>query len=131
MRQLFLALNYLNCNNIIHRDIKCDNVIIEPSENTIKLIDFGTATFFFQKSIKALVGTPAYTAPEVFDRSYGNEIDVWSCGVMLYRLISGSLPFEGSADGMGEIVKKTPLKFSGSIWKKVSPQCKNLIEAML
>ena len=85
---------YLREKRVMHRDIKCENFLIQPKSKIVKLIDFGIAQKYEEKSkvFKAATGTPRYMAPEVLNKNYSYEIDVWSCGVMLYRLVCGNFP---------------------------------------
>lgn len=87
----------------MHRDIKCDNIIFSDENCTqIKLIDFGNSAHKRPgKFLKDLTGTALYMAPEVINRKYNEKCDVWSIGVMLYRMISGHYPFHG------EIISET------------------------
>jgi len=64
----------------------------------IKLIDFGGSKFLKRgrnQALKTLVGTPLYIAPEVLNSQYNNKCDIWSCGVIMYMLLSGTAPFPG------------------------------------
>lgn len=96
IRQILKTLIYLNHKNIIHRDIKLENIIFERSISTIKIIDFGIA---FQTKDKEKmtnrVGTPFYMAPEVWTKCYDEKCDIWSLGVVMYALMTLSLPFKG------------------------------------
>ena len=77
---------------IVHRDIKPENVLIDKESNdTLKIIDFGTATEFNpNKLLKETHGTSYYIAPEVLKRNgYNQNCDVWSIGVILYILLTG------------------------------------------
>ena len=106
--QLFSGLCYLHANNIVHRDLKLENILIseidrdkETNKNLfwIKIIDFGTAKIFEKnKSEKAVVGSSYYIAPEVLQKHYNEKCDTWSAGVILYMLIVGRAPFDGKDD---------------------------------
>ena len=106
--QLFSGLCYLHANNIVHRDLKLENIIISEIERDketnknlfwIKIIDFGTAKIFEKnKSEKAVVGSSYYIAPEVLQKHYNEKCDTWSAGVILYMLIVGRAPFDGKDD---------------------------------
>ena len=81
---------------VIHRDLKPENFLFENGreDSALKAIDFGLSVFFLPgERLSEIVGSPFYMAPEVFKRSYGPEIDVWSAGVILYILLSGVPPF--------------------------------------
>ncbi len=106
--QVFSGLSYLHENNILHRDLKLENIMISDIEkdlNTkedyfwIKIIDFGTAKIFKRNKIeKAVVGSSYYIAPEVLKQKYNEKCDTWSVGVILYMLIVGRAPFDGKND---------------------------------
>ena len=95
MRSLFQAVNHAHAQNIVHRDIKPDNIMI-TSNDTVRLIDFGLAANSANKrGLTEIAGTPYYMAPEVIQGAYGKQSDLWSLGVILYTLVSGYLPFQG------------------------------------
>ena len=106
-KQILSGLAYLHSHNIVHRDLKLENILISDTEISnkqeklfdIKIIDFGTAKIFDpnQKN-KAIVGSSLYIAPEVLEKKYGQECDLWSAGVILYMFIVGHAPFEGATD---------------------------------
>ena len=106
--QVFSGLYYLHSKNIVHRDLKLENILIseiEKNKNTnekyfwVKIIDFGTAKIFEKnKNEKALVGSSYYIAPEVLHKNYNEKCDTWSIGVILYMLIVGRAPFDGQND---------------------------------
>jgi serine/threonine protein kinase len=98
MKQLLSALAYLHSMNIVHRDIKLDNIVAlsEDSDGfiSIKIIDFGTATKVSAFRTKGKIcGTRSYMAPEVFQGKVNVKSDVWSSGVFLYLLFMGKFPF--------------------------------------
>ena len=106
--QVFSGLYYLHSKNIVHRDLKLENILIsemEPDKKTnkkyfwIKIIDFGTAKIFEKnKNEKTVIGSSYYIAPEVLQKNYNEKCDTWSAGVILYMLIVGRAPFDGKND---------------------------------
>ena len=106
--QIFSALNYLHSNNIMHRDLKLENILISKIETNpsskmqyfwIKLIDFGAAKFTSKNTMeRTVVGSSYYIAPEVLIRKYNEKCDTWSAGIMLYMFIVGHAPFDGVED---------------------------------
>lgn len=97
MEKLLRAITHCHENEICHRDIKPDNILIDKTDN-VKVIDFGLSKYF-DKNISTLesrVGTPAYMAPEVvMGKTYDNKCDVWALGVTMYQLLTGQVPFLG------------------------------------
>jgi len=141
-KQILSGLSYLHSKNIVHRDLKLENILISDKEYVpmtkeeyldIKIIDFGNATHF-EKSIKnkTIVGSSYYIAPEIFMKKSGKESDLWSAGVILYMLIVGCAPFEGESDKKILLnIKKGMYDKTISRWKNASNEVKDLIEQLL
>ena len=141
-RQILSGLAYLHSNNIIHRDLKLENILIKEIEKSketnedlfvLKIIDFGTAKIFDKtKKVKAIVGSSYYIAPEVLNKKYNNECDLWSAGVILYMFIVGHAPFDGKNDKeIMEKVKKGNFLKNEERWIKASNEVKDLINKLL
>ena len=116
MFQLISAVCYCHERNIVHRDLKPENILLDNKSKdkvSIKVIDFGTAQAFSSKSnLRTTAGTAYYIAPEVLMKNYNEKCDIWSCGVMLYILLSGTPPFNGQTDeDIIRAVKKTKFTF--------------------
>lgn len=103
-KELMGVMSYTHSCNIMHRDLKPENILLDLVEGcnqkySIKVIDWGTAEIYSKnKKLDEIVGTPYYIAPEVLNESYDEACDVWSCGVILYILLTGEPPFGGESD---------------------------------
>lgn len=96
-KQLIDAYRSLYENNIVHRDIKTDNILIK--ENVIKLADFGfSKTLKYQDDLmQTSLGSPLYMAPEVLNNDvYSSKADLWSCAIILYQMLFGHTPYNTS-----------------------------------
>ncbi|KAM9709283.1 peripheral plasma membrane protein CASK isoform 18-T18 [Menidia menidia] len=136
MRQILEALRYCHDNNIIHRDVKPHCVLLASKENSapVKLGGFGVAIQLGESGLVAggRVGTPHFMAPEVVKREpYGKPVDVWGCGVILFILLSGCLPFYGTKDRLFEAICKGKYKMNPRQWGHISESAKDLVRRML
>ena len=136
MYQLLSAVFYCHNQNIIHRDLKPENILIESEERdgtlNIKVIDFGTAKLFDKnKSENKVIGSAYYIAPEVLNCKYNEKCDIWSCGVIMYILLTGRPPFGGNDDEILERIQKGKFDLSSDPWPKISNEAKDLIRHML
>ena len=95
-QQIISGVEYMHRLNIVHRDLKPENLLLDHEHN-IKIVDFGLSNTFTEgETLKTACGSPCYAAPEMIaGRKYiGTQVDSWSCGIIMFALICGFLPFE-------------------------------------
>ena len=99
-KQVAESVHYLHSQNIVHRDIKTDNILIDQGTKAIKLIDFGFSVILSNAytRLKIFCGTPSYMSPEITRKvEYdGKPVDMWALGVLLYLMVTGTNPFKGT-----------------------------------
>jgi len=134
-KQIVSGIAYCHEINIVHRDIKPDNIIFvdEKEDSNVKIIDFGLGRSFDKiLSMKTRVGTCDYMSPEVLKGEYNEKCDVWSLGVLLYILISGRPPFKGDTETITmKKITEGKFEFKWEGWGIISNECKKLISDML
>ena len=137
MYQLFSAVNYCHKMHIVHRDLKPENILIVSKEQDlfpiIKVCDFGTSKIFEKGKIeRKLVGSSYYIAPEVLKKKYNEKCDLWSCGVIMYILLSARPPFPGEDDN--EIMERVIIgeyDLESPPFNKLSKNALDLIKKLL
>ena len=136
MEQLLLSVDFMHQKNIVHRDLKPENILIENKKDgliRIKICDFGTAKIYEKnKTERQIVGSTYYIAPEVQDKNYNKECDLWSIGVIIYILLAGRPPFQGVTDQeVIEKIKLGKLDLQKPPFEKISEEALNLLKALL
>ncbi|CAH8500593.1 unnamed protein product [Schistosoma curassoni] len=156
LRQILEAIHYCHENNIIHRDLKPHCVVLASKENSapVKLGGFGLAIhlnldtnqvngdspitvdqeiFVSLRSAQCgRIGTPHYMAPEMIRHEpYGKAVDAWSCGVLLFLLLSGSLPFYGTRDVLFTQIVSGRYHRQPQVWNMISPEARDLVSRLL
>ena len=144
-KQIVSAIHYCHSQGIAHRDLKMENVLFlyKTQDSPIKIIDFGLSEsvqivnhkdLLENKNINMTgsVGTPHYISPEVLQGKYNQKCDIWSAGVILYAILSGSFPFDGNTDKeIYKCILKKKYDFKDEEWKNISEEAKDLIKHML
>ncbi|XP_050410961.1 serine/threonine-protein kinase BRSK2 isoform X1 [Patella vulgata] len=129
-RQIISALDFCHSHNICHRDLKPENLLLDE-KNNIRVADFGMASLQVEGSmLETSCGSPHYACPEVIrgEKYDGRKADVWSCGVILYALLVGALPFDD--DNLRQLLEKVK-KGVFHIPHFVPPDCQNLLRGMV
>jgi calcium-dependent protein kinase len=140
-KQALGAVSYLHKLKICHRDMKPENLMLarktdDLKTTQLKLLDFGTAKCFASHPMYTKVCTLHYVAPEVLKNKiceYTEKVDIWSCGVMLYFMLCGWVPFHHADDiALMKLVKKAKYVFIPSdVWDEVSQDAKNHVSALM
>ncbi|XP_055087344.1 serine/threonine-protein kinase D1 isoform X2 [Periophthalmus magnuspinnatus] len=132
--QILVALRHLHFKNIVHCDLKPENVLLASADPfpQVKLCDFGFARIIGEKSFRrSVVGTPAYLAPEVLrNKGYNRSLDMWSVGVIVYVSLSGTFPFNEDED-INDQIQNAAFMYPPQPWKKVSQEAIDLISNLL
>ncbi|KAM6969363.1 serine/threonine-protein kinase D1 isoform 1-T1 [Tautogolabrus adspersus] len=132
--QILVALRHLHFKNIVHCDLKPENVLLASADSfpQVKLCDFGFARIIGEKSFRrSVVGTPAYLAPEVLrNKGYNRSLDMWSVGVIIYVSLSGTFPFNEDED-INDQIQNAAFMYPPHPWKKVSNEAIDLINNLL
>ena len=142
--KILSAVSFLHKNNIVHRDLKYENILFESChpDAEIKVIDFGLSKRFVRQSSSRLlpdneymmegVGTIYTMAPQVLKGLYTYKADLWSVGVITYMLLSNSKPFWGrSRSEIADQIMGGKLKFDKPRWKHISQQAKNFVASLI
>ncbi|ETW03249.1 CAMK protein kinase, variant [Aphanomyces invadans] len=140
--KMFLeALTYIHARNIVHRDLKLENLMLDspsPTSSTLKIVDFGFAIQLPHKeaTLTEVLGTPGYMAPEVIQGGpYGKPADVWSAGVIVYTLLCGYPPFHHDRIKNIQTLFRSICCgfyfFDSVYWSDISLEAKDLVSKML
>jgi len=135
MRKLVRTLGFLHSQGIVHRDLKPENILCKKGSDTdIKITDFGLSNVMSTSNVlRSKCGTPVYMAPEMLqNRPYNESVDIWAAGILLYIILSGTLPFYAdNPDDFLELVLNSKFSFPESEWAAISEPAKDLIRKIL
>lgn len=134
-RILLDTVNYMHENHIVHRDLKPENLLLtsHSDDASVKIADFGLARSVADGSVNDACGTPAFVAPEILRHDpYRTEPDMWSVGVIIYTLLSGTYPFQDyDQRRLYRKIRAGVFNFHERYWSGVSDEAKNLIKKLL
>ena len=131
-KKILEALNHIHSIGVVHRDIKPDNIMIGEHKE-LKIIDFGLSkdTELHPRQLKSIAGSKIFMAPEVIERdsTHSTPVDLWSLGITLYVMLSGSYPFD--LKNLDHEIVNTPVIFLPGDWADISWHAKGLIQGLL
>ena len=135
MNALLSCVNYFHSKNIVHRDLKLENILLHDSDySNVKIIDFGLSKSLRKgQKLSDTVGTPYYVCPEMLCKEkYDYKCDVWSVGVIAFMLLGGYPPFDGDSDKeIFEAIEKGELMQNDQVWEQVSDEALEFILFLL
>jgi len=149
-KQILQGLHYLHSQGVVHRDIKLDNILIKGDHEygEVKIADFGLSALVQMSNsgydrtasskrkafngLREVWGTASYFAPELIDRKYGPQADMWSAGCILFEMLSGEHPFASDDDdALYDMIRKGRFSMKSSVWNGVSGSAKDLLLKIL
>jgi len=132
-RQMLLVVNYLHSHGVVHRDLKLENFLYDSkSGNTLKLIDFGLSKLSDPHARMCYTcGTLGYIAPEVLQKDYTSQCDLWSLGIIAFILLSGYMPFSGSQQTQVADIRAGRYSYKEKRWSSVSPVGFDFVQSLL
>lgn len=129
-RQILKGLYFLHTRSpsIIHRDLKCDNIFITGTTGSIKIGDLGLATLKNRSFAKSVIGTPEFMAPEMYEESYDEAVDVYAFGMCMLEMATSEYPYNECA-GPAQIYKKVVCGIKPVSFEKIeNPEVKDIID---
>jgi calcium-dependent protein kinase len=131
MFHILSGVTYLHSKNIVHRDIKPENILLTSKEGlSLKIIDFDTATVFKKDYQKEMHGTPLYMAPEIVKGKYTEKCDLWSSGMIMFIMLTGGAPYDGTDDEIIAILKSVKINID-LMCSENSPEARDLLKKLL
>ncbi|XP_073270961.1 serine/threonine-protein kinase WNK8-like isoform X1 [Primulina huaijiensis] len=132
-RQILRGLDYLHSQNppVIHRDLKCDNILVNGNCGEVKIGDLGLATIMQQPTAKSVIGTPEFMAPELYEEEYNELVDIYSFGMCMLEMVALEYPY-AECKNPAQIYRKVTSGIKpASLGNVASPEVKEFIEKCL
>lgn len=141
MRKIVDAISYLHKNEIVHRDLKLENILIKDSVDDVEYLDIKITDFGLSSQRQSLgtdsmfeeyCGTPLYMAPEIIDNfPYSQLCDVWALGIIMFIILTSQLPFTADTENkLREQIRKAEINTNTPIYMKLSPEAKDCLSRM-
>ncbi|CAG9317280.1 unnamed protein product [Blepharisma stoltei] len=135
MQQILSAVSYCHEKKVIHRDLKPENVLLEDSEGTlnVKIADFGSSCMLDKnRKLNGCFGSAYYVSPEVLTGSYNEKCDEWSCGIIMFILLTGRPPYQGRDQTfILKQVRDNPIRITPERCPGISSDAINLLQRLL
>lgn len=133
-RKLLVALAYMHERNIIHRDLKLENIMLTSvdEEADVKIVDFGFASEMTPKNLQVFCGSPGYVAPEILHKQpYTSKVDVYGVGIVLFIILSGNSPFFArTAEETLARNREGRIKFDATYWAEISDDARDFVRML-
>jgi serine/threonine protein kinase len=133
VRQMLRSISYLHSKGIVHRDLKLENFLYDQKgSDHLKLIDFGFSKVWDPNTkLSHSCGTLSYVAPEVLRKSYTNQCDLWSLGVITFILLAGYMPFSGQEKTMADNIARGVYTMKPERWKTISNEATEFVKSLM
>jgi calcium-dependent protein kinase len=133
IKQILKWIKHMNSLGLWHRDIKLENIMVDPDTLHVKLVDFGFSRFFREgELLSTQVGTPYYISPQILKGQYGKECDIWSLGILWFVVLTGFPPFKNN--NLNDIYKtiiSDGIEYENRIWKHKSKESLDFVKKWL